>query len=283
MKKLALLFSSLLLFCGVVLADTVTPRTGMTKPSINSPNWGPKLNSNFDIMDSSFAAVNSTNTFTKTQTIPDLRVTSITVPTGSASNPSIKVGAPTTGVYSPSSGILSFSINGVSVGRFQSTGFESDFGYGGTTAAFSGQLSGKGTVTNDSASTGYIGEYISSSTIQINGPVKDVWADVISIPITAGDWDVNIACEFNLNGATGLNDLFIGASVYAGNSPTGMVQGISSLELGFPVGVQPTGSTLSQIRFSVSSLSTVYLKVFEGGYAGGPIKVTAGMSARRVR
>jgi len=152
-----------------------------------------------------------------------------------------------------------------------------------TSGTFSGILSGKGVTNGGNADVGWIGQYVSSSTLAINGPALNVWGDIISIPLTAGDWDVAIGCVFTLNGATGLDDLFIGASTTAGNSWTGMVAGISQLELAFPIGIQPTGYSLPRIRISISSPATAYLKVFLGGYSGGPIKVAGGITARRVR
>lgn len=61
--KAAILALSLGTMCH---ADTTTTRTGMVKPTIGSPSWGPKINGNFDIADSSFAVQNATNTYTST-------------------------------------------------------------------------------------------------------------------------------------------------------------------------------------------------------------------------
>lgn len=61
MKK----FLSILLLCSPLwAADTYTPRTGLIKPEESSTDWGPKIRQNYDIIDSSFAALGSSNTFT---------------------------------------------------------------------------------------------------------------------------------------------------------------------------------------------------------------------------
>lgn len=71
MKKLLSCFflSGTIGLCAMhVRSDTTTTRTGLTKPSISSPNWGPKLNTNFDIIDSSFSVLSGTNTDKSTTT-----------------------------------------------------------------------------------------------------------------------------------------------------------------------------------------------------------------------
>jgi len=49
-------------------ADSLTPRMGATKPTVGSASWGTKLNSNFDIIDTSAAIQGKTNVFTASNT-----------------------------------------------------------------------------------------------------------------------------------------------------------------------------------------------------------------------
>ena len=66
MKKiLALLLLATSTCFGV---DTYTTRAGIVKPEEGSSNWGPKIRANYDIIDSSFALLSGTQTFTGTST-----------------------------------------------------------------------------------------------------------------------------------------------------------------------------------------------------------------------
>lgn len=65
----AAVLGGLLVLGGILWADTTTNRIGLTKPDVGSTNWGPKLNTNFDLIDSSAAVLSSTNNFTAAQTI----------------------------------------------------------------------------------------------------------------------------------------------------------------------------------------------------------------------
>lgn len=52
----------------VVRADTLTPRIGLTEPTIGSSGWGPKINTDLAIVDSSAAIQGSPNVFTASNT-----------------------------------------------------------------------------------------------------------------------------------------------------------------------------------------------------------------------
>jgi len=343
MKRLTLLLSSLLLFCGVVFADTVTPRTGMTKPSILSPNWGPKLNSNFDIIDSSFAAVDSTNTFTKTQTISDLRVTSITVPSGSAANPSIKVGSTTTGIYSVGTNQINFTIGGTLRFSVSDTAVTSTLplvlpvgAVGTPSLTFTGDLNtgiynpgadliglvvngkhvitanttdvylysngvakfyleaasvtsdvkliAKGTATNDSAASGYIGEYITSA-VSAGSPIgagtSNTFKNITTISLTAGDWDVSGVIGFVLNGSV-ITRTRGAVSLYSNDTQTDQNQGDNDADAVLPSATYNSEAIVPVWRVSLASTSTVYLKA-NCSYTGAVPNTFGRISARRVR
>jgi hypothetical protein len=57
------LFISLLFLAASVFADTTTNRMGLTIPTIGSPNWGPKINGDMQIIDAQSGVTSTTNTF----------------------------------------------------------------------------------------------------------------------------------------------------------------------------------------------------------------------------
>lgn len=73
MKKLLAL---LLLATGLAHADTITSRAGLVVPTIGTTSWGTKLNNNFSIIDSSVAVLDSSNTFTNTNSFLGLTIRS---------------------------------------------------------------------------------------------------------------------------------------------------------------------------------------------------------------
>lgn len=66
-KKLILGFMLAIGLAVILRADSTTTRAGLTKPSVGSANWGTKLNTNFDSIDSLFALQGSTNNFSVSQ------------------------------------------------------------------------------------------------------------------------------------------------------------------------------------------------------------------------
>lgn len=69
MKKLLKIFAVILVCSGAIkiLCDTTTTRYGLTKPDVGSTNWGPKLNTNFDLLDSA-ASISQVNNFSSSNT-----------------------------------------------------------------------------------------------------------------------------------------------------------------------------------------------------------------------
>jgi len=138
-----------------------------------------------------------------------------------------------------------------------------------------------GTNTNDSAAAGYVGEYVSSAVTATNYGATNVWGDLTSISLTAGDWDVTAVAFINVNGAT-MTYADTGISVTSGNSSTGLVFGDNYLEIN-AVPTFNTGISIPAYRISIASTTTVYLKYRAGYSAGGPPTAAGRLSARRVR
>ena len=145
-------------------------------------------------------------------------------------------------------------------------------------ATFGGGING--TTTNDSAAAGCVGEYV-SSTVQSGSAVSlttGTAANVTSISLTAGDWDVE-------------------AAFYFSGSPTGGTYTLSEISTSsatfvytvgafFQTPTMPTASAnvthKSTTRISIASTTTVYA-VAQGGFTGGSMSAYGRISARRVR
>lgn len=101
-------------------------------------------------------------------------------------------------------GILTLS--GSTTAGGASTAILANFDSTNLTATFLAQLIAKGTATNDSAAAGYIGEYIENSTANTSGSAVSLTtntnANVSSISLTAGDWDVSCALSFLIGGGS---------------------------------------------------------------------------------
>jgi hypothetical protein len=173
-----------------------------------------------------------------------------------------------TGIYLAASDSLGFSTGSVECGRFSSTG----------------AFSAKGTVTNDDAASGYIGQYIESIVANTAFPATTVYGDLTSISLTAGDWDVSLTGNAFNNGGTWVG-VRVGISQTSGNSGTGLTQGSSMLESVFASSATtPLWVPLSipVLRISLASTTTIYYK-FRGDYSAGSPVLYGQLSARRVR
>ena len=148
------------------------------------------------------------------------------------------------------------------------------------TLAFTGTNGIIGTTTNNNATAGEVGEYVSSSAVAVSFPATGAYGDVCSIALSAGDWDVTGVAVFHLNGAT-MTGIGMGISVNAGNSGSGLNEGDTSLNLP-PAPTSDESGTLPAVRISLASPGNAYLK-FIGAYSSGTPQAWGRISARRVR
>jgi hypothetical protein len=155
---------------------------------------------------------------------------------------------------------------------------------------FDGQLIAKGTATNDSASAGYIGELIvgslvrSSATALTTGTAKTV----VSISLTAGDWDITAMCGATPGGATTYSNVSWAISTTTNTEPgtdTLSVPTTGQSRHGFPI---PSGSgsewtfCITPTRASISSTTTFYL-VANYSFAVSTLSAYGSIRARRER
>lgn len=150
---------------------------------------------------------------------------------------------------------------------------------GCTTLTASTQLIGHGTSTNDSASAGYIGEYVESVTGATTVAATTVVSDITSISLTAGDWDVSYIAYLNV-GTSVVAQVSTAVTSTSGNNFTGWVTGDNSVThtaLSGNVSLAVAGR-----RFSLSGSTTLYAKSYVD-YTGTAGTMTVRLSARRVR
>jgi len=138
-----------------------------------------------------------------------------------------------------------------------------------------------GTATNDNATAGNIGEH-SSSLIAAGSAVSlttNTSANVTSLSLTAGDWDVEGAINYTETTST-VTARTGGISTTSATLPTDG----SEVENGFLTTVVTTkaGITVPRKRISISATTTVYL-VARAVFSAGTEAAYGQLTARRVR
>ncbi len=140
-----------------------------------------------------------------------------------------------------------------------------------------------GTRTNDSASAGNCGEYI-SSTVLVGSAVSLVSGtatNITSISLTAGDWDVSGNIAFVGAAGTTATTGVATINTTSGTAPTIPGAGAYNRVVVSAVNstiVLPTGST----RISLASTTTVYL-IGASAFSGGTSTAYGFIGARRAR
>jgi hypothetical protein len=133
----------------------------------------------------------------------------------------------------------------------------------GTLSVTAGQI--PGTTTNDNASSGDVGEYVSSS-VAIGSAVAlttATAANITSISLSAGDWDVDGVVCFTSGTSTSVNSIQGWISTSSATTPTEPNNGAemffyfapATVPGGGVFNVTPTG----RLRLSLASTTTVYL------------------------
>lgn len=160
------------------------------------------------------------------------------------------------------------------------------------TATFSGQLIGKGTATNDSAAAGYIGEILSASTLR-SAPVSltsTVTANVTSVSLSAGDWDVESIVGFNPGATTSVTRLDAAVATTSATLPgtdtIAVPDANGQVRVVFSSAANVLGSDfildINRSRVSVSGTTTIYI-VANGTFSISTLAAYGSITARRVR
>lgn len=139
-----------------------------------------------------------------------------------------------------------------------------------------------GTATNNNASAGNVGEYVSSfSALSGVFVTSAVYVDLTSISLTAGDWD--ITGIFYYSAASGpVASTQGGIGTAAGNNAADLVLGDTLLGAIGPTAVSDTSICVSDVRKSIATTTTFYLKVL-AVYSGVAPSAAGRISARRRR
>lgn len=120
-----------------------------------------------------------------------------------------------------------------------------------------------GTTTNDNAISGCVGEYISSSILSASAVTitSNTPANVTSISLTPGDWDVTGTIIVNPGALSVISNIVGGINTVSAALPTyGTENNVGLLNITMAAGV---GSIVNMgpLRVSISSNTTVYLVV----------------------
>lgn len=207
--------------------------------------------------------------------------TALGVNVGSAGAPVVNGGA----LGTPSSGVatnLTGTASGLTAGTFTA---------GSATNLTSGTLPPartnghmNGTATNDNAAAGEVGEYQESDILPGSAVAltTSITANVTSLSLTAGDWDVGGGVVFNPGGATTYTNLVVTTGTTSATIPTSPNKGATyNVSVAYSTGaahVIPAGTR----RYSLSGTTTVYL-IVQAGFGGSTLSAYGTLWARRRR
>lgn len=147
-----------------------------------------------------------------------------------------------------------------------------------------GGTSIKGTNTNNNAAAGDVGEYI-ESTIGLGSAVSlttGVVANITSISLTAGDWDVSGVIIMDSGATTNVTRVMCG--INSTSATVDVTKGYySHIHSGYvPGSGQFRGMPLNTSRFSLSATTTIYLLALSN-FTVSTCSAYGTISARRVR
>lgn len=139
----------------------------------------------------------------------------------------------------------------------------------------------QGTQTNNSAGSGFVGEYISSAPVSQSVGTSGQFSNVATITLTPGDWDVRGSINVVNNGAS-VTALQGAISINTGNTTTDHTAGINQLDSFLPTVALNGMIAFPPYRILVNSSTPVYLKV-KPTYTVATPTCTCQLSARRAR
>jgi len=142
----------------------------------------------------------------------------------------------------------------------------------------------QGTATNDNASSGNIGEYVESAVAQGSAVslTTNVAANITSISLGAGDWDVTSTVIFLLGASTSITALIGNISTTSATLSADVKPFFIYRCAAFVPGNTTMGGPTGSVRLSLSGTTTVYL-VAVAAFTVSTASAYGTISARRVR
>ena len=146
-----------------------------------------------------------------------------------------------------------------------------------------------GTTTNDNAAVGVVGEFI-TSTVPVGSAVAlttAIAANITSISLTAGDWDVEGDIDISFIGVTA-TQLVGGASTTSATLPTQPGGGGLGMDawVNLPLTLTAITSTMASnftsTRVSINATTTVFL-IAQVAFSLGSVTGYGSIRARRIR
>lgn len=139
----------------------------------------------------------------------------------------------------------------------------------------------EGTNTNDNAAAGYVGEYIESEVLSGSSIslTNNVTANITSISLTAGDWEVWGTTAFGVG--IGTSAIYGGINTTSATLPTAPGKG-AYYALNDSSAVISPNMPVGRRRFLISSTTTIYL-VAKATFSSGSVNAFGVISARRMR
>lgn len=144
----------------------------------------------------------------------------------------------------------------------------------------------KGTATNNTAASGYVGEpMISTQSTYTNYTTTATYQNIVSITLTAGDWDLDAFFTYSSNSATitaAANAIFAVSTTTA--SASGATEGlnISYVPQAALLGTSRFSDAIPTYRVSISGSTTYYLNTQATFTLGNP-QFVGSIIARRIR
>jgi hypothetical protein len=155
-----------------------------------------------------------------------------------------------------------------------------------TTLIATGTVVLEGTTSNNNAPAGDIGEFIQSSVNAGSGTnlSNNAPADVTSISLTAGDWDVYGNVNFAAGVSTVVTEVIGWINTSSATVPSGSGTPNGGAIAAFPVAASNNAPTFSvgRMRLSLSTTTTVYLSV-KASFTVSTLNPGGFIGARRVR
>jgi len=141
------------------------------------------------------------------------------------------------------------------------------------------------TTTNNDADAGSVGEYV-EDVLNFDAPVaitSNSNTDILSISLTAGDWDVSAMVGFNFAGTTNVTNIISWVSSTSATLPLAYQTTRGFIASGGEVNSSGIASyPINTRRFSLSGTTTIYMSA-RVSFSVSTVTGFGSLSARRVR